>query len=80
MLNTYAGFSPDWAHNRIKWANEALDHIDQYGLVPDDSRPYTLATDLPIICDVLGNLAGGNPTVIRIKSALALWGIDPINL
>jgi hypothetical protein len=79
-MNTYAGFGLDWAHGRLKWANDALDHIDQYGFVPGDSRPYTLATDLPIICDVLGNLADGHPTVSRIKSALVLWRIEPIRL
>ena len=68
-----------WAHGRLRWAADALDHIDQYGLVPNDGRPHTLADDLPAIYDSLGDLAGGHPTVIRIRAALKRWGIDPIS-
>lgn len=76
----YEGYSRIWAYGRLKWANEALDHIERFGLVPGDGRPYTLATDLPAIRYVLGELADGHPSVQRIAKALELWGIDPEEL
>lgn len=73
----YQGYTAEWAHGRLLWAKEALDHIEQYGLRPGDRRPYTLATDLPAICYVLGELADEHPTVKRVEWALGMWRLDP---
>lgn len=72
----YSGLTVNWAHGRIQWANDALNHIEQHGLIPGDRRPYTMAIDLPAIRYVLGDLADGHPTVIRIKEALKKWNLD----
>ena len=75
-MNKYAGYTTDWAHGRLKWAEDALDHIEQHGLISGDRRPYVLQTDLPAICYVLGNLADGHPVVCRVREALKKWGLE----
>ena len=45
--------------------------------LPINLAKSTVATDLPAICYVLGDLADGHPMVIKIKAMLKQWGINP---
>lgn len=75
MISKYDGYSLSWAHGRLKYAEEALDHIEEHGLLPVDGRPFTLKTDLPAICYVLGDKADEHPTIRRVREALKIWGL-----
>ena len=75
-MEKYAGYTLEWAHGRLKWAMDALDHIEKNGLIPGDRRPHVLQTDLPAIRYVLGNLADGNSQVCRVRDALKKWHLE----
>lgn len=74
-MNKYEGYTLRWAHGRLQWAMDALDHIEAHGLLPVDGRPTTLATDLPAICYVLGEKADNDPRVQRVRTALKKWNL-----
>ena len=62
-----------WAQGRLEDDIRALDHIEQYGLIPNDPRPASLASELNLIVKIMGE----NDRIARIRTALKNWGITP---
>ena len=68
----------NWANGRLKTDIEAIEHIERFGLVPNDGRPRMLQIDLSFIVDILGNFAGENTDVQRIRAFFKKHSIDEI--
>lgn len=62
-----------WAQSRLESDIMALDHIEQYGLIPNDPRPSALASEVNLIAKIMGE----NERIARIRSALKNWRITP---
>lgn len=79
----YEGYTLEWAQGRLRYADEALNHIDAHGLVPNDGRPATMAGDLPPIEAVykrLGYDPDTHATIQRVKAFLREQQMLPIGI
>lgn len=67
-----------WANGRLKTDIEAIEHIEKFGLLPNDGRPRMLQYDLAAIVNILGDFADTNNEVQRIRKFFIKHHIDEI--
>lgn len=68
----------NWANGRLKTDIEAIEHIEKFGLIPNDGRPRMLQFDLAAIVNILGDFAATNNEVQRIRAFFKKHHIDEI--
>lgn len=67
-----------WANGRLKTDIEAIEHIEEFGFLPNDGRPRMLQCDLAAIVNILGDFAEANNEVQRIRAFFKKHHIDEI--